>query len=443
MSESADPVFWHAAGASTPRRSDRPQREHYDVVIVGGGYTGLSTALELSLAEPGIRVVVLERRTCGFGASGRNSGFLTPLVGHDLHTIHRRYGAERGGALASTGRDAVAHVEGLIERFGIECDYEATGLANPALSGSQLRRLDQQAKAAQALGVPCTTWDANACREALGVNFFRGALVGSDGGTLQPYALARGLMGAAVAAGAEVCEGIEVLDVDGDRGQVDLGDRMLTADQIVLATNAYTRYSTLKRRFAPLHVYTLVTEPLSEARKQEIGYHSRVGFYTLHHILWALRWTADDRLLIATGDVKYHPRDRLHVPSEAAYAKLRRGLRWFHPALADLDVTHRWEGVVGVTLDDLPVIGPTPGATKLWNAVAYCGHGVALACWAGTLMRDLVLGRENDAATLPFVGGARFPPVPGEPIRSPFAAAYIGLLRGLDAVANLGTPGRP
>lgn len=438
-----DVPFWHE-GDFGGRIVAPELRDRYDVIVIGGGYTGLSTALELCRSEPGMRVAVLERRECGWGASGRNSGFLTSLVGHDLHTVHRRYGADRGREIIGAGRAAVVHVESLIERHKIQCDYEVTGLANPAVSGAQLRLMDRQRRAAEALGVPATGWSAAECAEALGVEFFRGALFQPEGGVLQPYAFARGLAQAAIEAGAEINEGVEALDLQrGATPSVKVGARRIEADRIVIATNGYTTAPHLRRRFAPLHVYTLVTEPLSPRQREAIGYRSRAGFYTLHHILWALRWTADNRLLIATGDVKYHSRDRLHVPSESVYARLRRGLRWFHPALADHPISHRWEGVIGVTLDDLPLLGPLEGDGSVLHAIAYCGHGVAMASWAGTVMRDLVLGRENPAAALPFVGGNRFPPVPGEPIRTPFAAAYIGLLRGLDAVANMGTPGRP
>ncbi len=441
MTTDQSTVFWQreapaTVGAPLGRDLD------VDVLVIGGGYTGLSSALCLKEAEPGLRVAVIERDFVGFGASGRNSGYLTSLLGHDLWTLRRRLGDERGRVAAAFGAAAVDHVVATIERLGIACDLEMTGLCSPALSPGQERLADRLHAAAAALGVASERWDGARTRAALGVELFRGAFHVPKGGILQPFKLAQGLLAAARAAGVEVYEGTAMESLElGPVVVARAGGRTIRAGHAVVATNAYTREPRAYRRhFAPLHVYSVVTAPLTTAQWEAIGgWRGREGFYTLHHILYALRPTADGRILAATGNVRYFWNDRLHVAESPDYGMLEGAIGWLWPALRGIRIESRWEGVIGVTLSDFPSLGRHPRHANVVHAIAYCGHGVALANYAGTVVRDLVLGRPGAHEGLPFVGKAPFPPVPGEPLRSAVAAGYLGVLRGLDALANRGT----
>ena len=431
-------VFWQR---EAPAAIGAPLGEDLDVdvLVIGGGYTGLSAARCLKEAEPGLRVAVVERDFVGFGASGRNSGFLTGLIRHDLSTLRRRLGDERGRAVAAFGEAAVDHVVEVARRHPIDCDLELTGLVNPALSPAQERLADRLHAAAAALGVASERWDGERTRAALGVPSFRGAFRAVKGGLLQPFKLAQGLAAAARARGVEIYERTPVDSLELGRViRAQAGGRAIRARHLVVATNAYTREPRAYRRhFAPIHVYSIVTAPLTPAQWAAIGgWPGREGFYTLHHILYALRPTADGRLLAATGNVRFYWGDRLHVAESPDYAMLERAIAWLWPALAGIEVEARWEGVIGVTLSDLPSMGRHPRHPNVVHALAYCGHGVALATYAGTVVRDLLLGRPGAHEDLPFVGRAPFPPVPGEPLRSAVAAGYLGVLRGLDALAN-------
>ena len=158
-----------------------------------------------------------------------------------------------------------------------------------------------------------------------------------------------------------------------DRGQT------ITAGQVVLATNAYTQRAPYKNFFAPIHVYSVATAPLDEASVGAGGgcpWPTRTGFYTLHHILDALRLTSDNRLVVATCDIAYHAGDELHVPSDSHYAALEDKLFDFYCPGLDRDavpVTHRWEGVIAVNFEDRTLAGCF--AARLWKGQQNCVTG--------------------------------------------------------------------
>jgi glycine/D-amino acid oxidase-like deaminating enzyme len=443
--EGARTVYWQASARRRPRpKLDEAAPRRVDVLIVGGGYTGLSAARALKAAQPELRIAVVERRFVGYGASGRNSGFLTPLIGHDLASLRRRFGDRVGKVIADVGRDAVRELIATIENDAIDCDLESSGLANPGVSPAHLRQVDRLCAAAEAFGIDHERWDHTRTLEELGVDWLRAAFYLRDGGILQPFKLAQGLAARAEAAGIAIYEESPVDDLElGPTVRARGPWGTIAADMCVIATNAYTRRPRSYRwHYAPIHVYSVVSAPLRPEQRAAIGgWPRRVGFYTLHHILYALRLTADDRILAATGDVRYFAGDRLHVGDRPRdYALLKNAIAWMWPALADLEIEHRWEGVVGVTLSDLPSVGRHRRHANVVHALGYCGHGVALANHAGGLVRDLLLRRPGIHEELPFVRASPIPPVPPEPLRTPVAAAYLGVLRGLDALSNRHAP---
>jgi glycine/D-amino acid oxidase-like deaminating enzyme len=435
------PVFWQQDAPRVHAATPLDRELDVDVLIVGGGYTGLSTARALKLAEPGMKVAIIERAFVGFGASGRSSGYLTPLIGHDLHTLLRRYGRERGGLIARLGERATAAVEEMIARHDLDCDYEPSGLATPALSDSHLRTVDKLARAADELGVAGARWSGSRTRAELDSPRFVGAFYTPRGGVLQPFKLARELLRVVRALGVEVFEETALREfAPGPAASPVIalaGRHRIRARWLIMATNAYTRQAIYYKRLAPLHVYTIVTEPLTPAQLAALRWPRRVGYYTLHHLLYALRLTRDNRLLVATGNVRYFARGRLHVADQPGeYRRLKRAITWFHPTLAGLRVAARWEGVVGVTLHDLPWVGRHPRHANVLHSLAYNGHGVGFANLAGSLLCDLVLRGTSAVDDLP-LASAPWPPIPPEPARKPFAAAYIGLLRALDALTDV------
>jgi len=440
VSEQPHTVFWHYDGPTpAPHRLDGPLE--VDVLIIGGGFTGLSTAIHLKEREPGLSVAVCEAQHVGWGASGRNTGFLTPLIGHDLHALLNKLGATQARTVASFGLDAVRTVESLIQRHDIECHYENTGLANPGFARSHLAMADKLAHAADVLGVDHERWDRDEVRERLGVARFEGAYYQPHGGILHPYRLARGLADAARRLGVQIWEDAPVSHLElGRPVRAMVREHPVSAAHLVIATNAYTEQRHLRWTYAPLHVYSIVTEPLTDAQLSSLGWPGREGFYTLHHILYALRLTHDNRLVAATGNVRYFWNNQRHIAAQPAdYARLERAITWCWPQLTGVRTAFRWEGVLAVTLSDLPYLGRHNQHHNVLHGIAYCGHGVSLANHSGKALADLLCGDVEPWVGLPFVERAPFPPAPGEPLRKPVAGAYIGVLRALDWWANRGS----
>ena len=233
-----------------------------DVCVVGGGLTGLSTALELR--KLGLSVILLERMHAGFGASGRNAGHLTPTIGKDLPTLAKLFGIERARALVGLVQTAIGHVEDTIRSGGIECHYEPVGNVMAAVHPAQHRTVDAAARAGEALGLDGELLDAAAMRRrGLPETFTRGYFM-RRGGILDPGRYVRGLFAAARAAGVEIYEQTPVVRIeDADPVLIHTHGGRVRAGAAVIATNAYTpELGRLRATVLRVHVSLFRTAPL-------------------------------------------------------------------------------------------------------------------------------------------------------------------------------------
>uniref|UniRef100_A0A7S2IFQ8 FAD dependent oxidoreductase domain-containing protein n=1 Tax=Helicotheca tamesis TaxID=374047 RepID=A0A7S2IFQ8_9STRA len=444
----------------------------YDVVVVGAGYSGLSTARELAKACPSLSICLLEADYCGYGASARNSGFLNAsCVYHDPHQLLKTLGVEKGKKVAEFARSSVQNVKDMIEENKIECDLDKDcGIAYPAIDDAQMKHAKEMAKAAEMLGSPSgEIWDEATAVEKLGSTLFKGAWLDPTGSHVNPFKLVRGLLKKTVLCHDNVnyfehtrlagyprrAQKNKSTPVEGnghstskprrllvpietkERGQMEIN-----ADAVFLCTNAYSE-GPLSKYYCPLHVYTIVTEPLSEKQLELLG-KGKAGWYSLHHILFAFRRTADNRLLVSSGDVRYYRKDKRHVRnSPHTYQFLRDALAWFYPELANVAISNAWEGVVAGNFDDQPTVG-RGSHPYTYHALGYAGHGVALANSIGKVLKDLYLQDTGelpkDEATkytsLPFVCKKFYILMPGEPFRKLIDIAYVNILRWLDGFNN-------
>jgi len=405
-----------------------------DVAIVGGGFTGLATAL--ALREAGVDVAVVERDFCGSGASGRNAGHLTPTIGKDLPTLVRFFGEARAAALARFADRAVGCAEELFRRLRIDCDYVASGNVLAGLHPRQRARLRRAAETAARLGAKVAFLEEGEVRRRELPACVRFGVLEERGGTLDPGKLVRGLRAAALAAGVRLHEGSEVSAISRERSPcIETARGRLRAEQVVVATNAYTPATLgwLRHRVVPLRVTLFATRPLSPAERAGLGWPGREGLYTAHEILESWRLTADDRLLGGSRFVRYGYGSRL-APGDSPrlLRRLAALLRERFPGLdAPIDVF--WGGWIGSTLDFLPVLGTRGRHANLHHGLAYNGHGVAQACLFGRLLADAVLGRESEEKEL---FARRGIPLPPEPLRYCLARAILGSLELVDALTD-------
>lgn len=408
-----------------------------DVAIVGGGLTGLSTALALRRA--GVDTVLLEREFCGFGASGRNAGHLTPTIGKDLPTLLLLYGKERTAALVRFADHCVRRTEALIAELGIDCDYVPNGNVMAVVHPKHEKRLRRAAEVASEVGAPVRFLDAREMRaRGLPPAFLCGALE-EAGGTLDPGKLVLGLRRAALAAGVRIHEGTRVTElVRGPKPELRTAQGTVRAERVVIATNAWTReIGSPGEKIVPLYVTLFETSPLSEAQLGALGgWRGREGLYTTHEILESYRLTAQGTIVGGSKAVRYvwggRPGDR-GGRDERIQTTIARAFRDRFPALDDLEVARFWGGWIAMTINFLPSIGRLDDDGTLWHALGYNGHGVAQATAAGDILADGLLGRDSEWARI-FPKPA--PTLPPEPFLWLTARGLLALFGTIDRVTD-------
>jgi glycine/D-amino acid oxidase-like deaminating enzyme len=401
-----------------------------DVVVVGGGYTGLSTAL--NLRAQGVEVALLEQDFAGSGASGRNAGHLTPTIGKDIPTLLRTFGRERAGALVRFADTAVEHVEEVIRKHEIECEYDPSGNLLAGVHPKQESGLRKAAEAAASLGAGVRFLSPAEVRERRLPAAVLCGVLEERGGTLHPGRYVLGLRAAALAAGVRLFERSALTSlVAGPRVIARTGYGSVKADTAVLATNAYTRATGWKPRLvAPLRVSLFETEPLSAEQRAEVGWDGREGIYTAHQVLESYRLTARGTIVGGSKCVRYRYGSRLPAAYDpAAFRVIESAFRARFPSLRTLPVASFWGGWIGLTLDFLPALGCEGRHRNVWYGVGFAGHGVAQATLMGALLSERVLGREHEAEQALQRRVWSWPP---EPLRWLGARLLNGTLEALD-----------
>jgi len=406
---------------------------HADAVIVGGGYTGLSTAL--ALRSEGMRVVLIEGQVCGFGASGRNAGHLTPTIGKDVPTLLRLFGKERTMGFVSLADTAIEEVERLLATHAIECDYEPVGNVIAAVHPKQFGAVDRAAEAARVLGLPGALLEQGEMRRrGLPGSFLRG-FHESHGGILNPGRYVQGLRRAAIDAGVELYEHSPVVSIeDGATPRVRTREGSAAGNLLALALNAYALGLALPRelesRILPVYVQLLQTAPLTPEQIRRVGWQGREGIYTAHEALESWRLTRDNRIVGGAKHVRYGYHGRVLPDRDASVTlRLEAVLRCRFPELAEVEVTSVWGGRIGFALDFLPVVGRTGAHGRILYSMSYAGHGIAMASYAGRMLSDLAAGRDGPGSTL---WKRRTIPLPPEPLRWLVFRALSGFFDAID-----------
>ena len=385
----------YARGAP-PRLTAPPLRGSVkaDVAIVGGGYTGLSTALHLSAA--GVACVVLEAREVGWGGSGRAFGQVVPYAKHDHAHVLAHFGndwGERMIAMLASGPDLVFE---LVERHGIACDAVRNGLIFAAHTPANAEMLEKRAKFWQARNAPVAFLDAAGVTELTGSTYYPAAVVDRRGGCVEPISYARGLGHAAVKAGVRIFEASRVtrLDRRGERWLARAGDGEVEADTVVLATDAYTDalWPGLQRSLIPLRGYHLATAPLSENLRKTImpGGQSLTDTRRLYS---AIRLRSDGRLQVSTDGPSFD------ANAGAFLGKAVRRIQNLFPQLGEPVWQSEVAGWVGMTTDQYPHLhNLAPGA---WAAVGLSGRGIAFGTLLGRELTKRILGKAESECSMP------------------------------------------
>lgn len=414
------PSFWlEALGPRAPRPALRGRREA-EVCIVGGGFTGLWTAYELRRAAPSLEVVVLEAEHVGFGASGRNGGWVLGRLSGSPEAWRRRGGPGGPRAMALAIQGAVEEVGAVVAREGIECHWRAGGSLTIAQSSPQLERLRAERERELRWGgeeVARRLLDAEQVRSRVAVADALGALYTPHCARVQPALLADGLAAAAERAGAVIYERSRVLELEPGRARTAEGE--LRARYVILATEAYTVDLPRRRRaLLPLSSAMIVTEPLGGQLWQAIGWDGAETVLDGCHLYTYSQRTADGRIAIGGRGIPYRFGSRTEREGPVAdrtVRELRSRLLGLLPQLEPVPIARAWHGVLGVARDWCPTVFLERSSGLGW-AGGYAGEGVAAANLAARTLRDLILGCDSELVRLPWVS-ARARDWEPEPLR--------------------------
>ena len=409
--------------ASSLPQPDHPvlQGEHVaDVCVVGGGFTGLNTALEL--AERGMSVILLEAHKIGWGASGRNGGQLIRGVGHGLEQFEGIIGKDGVRQMKLMGLQAVEIVRQRVERFNIACDL-TWGYCDLANKPRDLEGFAEEADELRSLGYRHETrlLQANEVRSVVGSDRYMGGFVDMGSGHLHPLNLALGEAGAAAQLGVKLFEHSAVTRIDyGPQVRVHTAQGSVRANSVVLGCNAYLKdlNPQLSGKVLPAGSYIIATEPLSEAQAHAL-LPQNMAVCDQRVALDYYRLSADRRLLFG-GACHYSGRDPQDI---AAY--MRPKMLEVFPHLKDVKIDYQWGGMIGIGANRLPQIGRLPDQPNVYFAQAYSGHGVNATHLAGKLLAEAISGQHSDGfdlfAKVPHI---TFPG--GKYLRSPLLA--LGML---------------
>jgi glycine/D-amino acid oxidase-like deaminating enzyme len=433
-------AFW--LDALAPREPHEPLRgtTDADLCVVGGGFTGLWTALHAKADDPGRDVVVLEAGTAGGAASGRNGGFFAPSLTHGLANGLARF-ADELPLLERLGRENLAGLRADLERHGIDCDLEATGELMPVLAQYQDAWLDEERALLERFGHDVEVFaDAAAMQAEIASPTYRGGLwVRDGGGVLDPAKLAAGLLAAALRAGVRVHERTPATGLGDDRpgGPVVVrtaGGGAVRARRVVLATSAFPPLLRAIRRYVlPVYDHVLVTEPLSAAQRASLGWRRRQGLADGGNQFHYYRLTRDDRILWGGFDAVYRRGGPVgdHLDDhDPTFARLSQHFAVTFPQLEGVGFTHRWGGAID-TCSRFSVFFGTARAGRIAYATGYTGLGVAATRFGARVALDLVDGRDTEATRTRYV---RTKPVPFPP--EPLRTAVVQLTRNRLAAAD-------
>jgi glycine/D-amino acid oxidase-like deaminating enzyme len=418
------------AGPPVPR-APLPGPASYDVAVVGAGLTGLWTAYHLALADPGLRIVVLEAEHVGFGASGRNGGWCSALFPTPWRRLVAASSDGEALRLHRTMAATVAEVGRAVEAEGIDCGYHRGGTVTLARSRPQLTRLRDEAAQAHARGFTeddVRVLDAGEASAHLAASDVLGGLFTPHCAAVHPARLVRGLADAVERRGVTIHERTPVTAIE--RGHVTTDAGRVTADVVVRATEAWTaRLPRTRRAVAPVYSLMVATEPLPERTWQAVGLADRPTFADGRHVIVYGQRTADGRIAFGGRGAPYHLGSRIQPAFDTeprVFALLRRTLADLLPQLGDVRFTHAWGGPLGIARDWSASVGYDRDAGVAW-AGGYVGDGVGTTHLAGRTLADLITGTASDLTTLPWVGH-RSPAWEPEPLR------WLGINAGLRAM---------
>ena len=391
-----EPSLWYATAAPSPETALLDGRTNADVCVVGGGYTGLSSALHL--AEKGVNVVLLEAKEIGNGGSGRNAGHCTPTFHfYEIPTIRKMLGEPFASRLIARQTDAANLVFELIHRYDIDCESVQTGYVQAAHAPSVLSKMEARCGYYQSVGKKTRMLDRDEVTRLTGSPRYYGGWFHPEGGHLNPLGYSRGLARAAMSRGARVFTQSPVTAIvpEGGRWRVETGKGAVVADKVICGTGAYTTgfWPGLNKSFSTLGVAVMATQPIGDNLRKVIA-------------------PENNTVVDSRGDTmiyKYNKEGRLVTSAfvegrrggDVAFTKdlMRDKLKWLLPQLTEVDWQYYWVGALDMQPRTIPrLFDLAPGVVA---SLGYSGRGVPTGTMMGTVLAEWATGVPPEDLALP------------------------------------------
>jgi len=363
-----------------------------DIAIIGGGITGLSSAYHLKRRYPEKHIVIIEGQVVGFGASGRNSGFIS----QEYHGWYERFERKGAAAVAPYTRYAERGYQLLVQTIRehvIACDLQERGALLLAKTAREAQALEEHAHAYRQTDRSVQLWKDTELADRIQTDFYPAGLFLPHWSLLHPGKLMRGLKAVVEHLGVVVYEGTPVQRIhQGNPVALDCGVGQVKAETVILATNAYTpKLGFLQSILMPLHLFVVVTQPLEAAEVEPGGWNTVPGRFELDRT-HTVRLTPDGRLLIRGGARYYYDNGIKYEDAPHAYQSLCQRLQRRYPRLKEVRAAYVWSGMMALTRAFTPLFGRMGSEENILYSVGYNGFGLVNGFYGGKLLCDLYSG---------------------------------------------------
>lgn len=397
-----------------------------DIAIIGGGITGLSSAYHLKRRYPEKHIVLIEGQAVGFGASGRNSGFISQEY-HGWHELFEQKGAVAVEPYVRYAERGYQLLIQTIREQAIACDLRESGALLLAKNATEVHSLEERTHAYHQIGRPVQLWEGAGLAARIKTDFYPAGLFLPHWSLLHPGRLMRGFKTVVERLGVVVYERTPVRRIHQRKTvELDCGPGQVRAATVILATNAYTpKLGFLKSTLIPIHLFVVVTQPLETEEVEQGGWGTVQGRFEIDRT-HTVRLTPDGRLLIRGGARYYYDngiryRDALH-----AYQSLCRRLLLRYPRLKEARSAYAWSGMMALTRASTPMLGCMDQEDNILYCAGYNGFGLVSGFYGGKLLCDLYAEELHEDLRLMSspAGAGRFPP---EPLRYLLMNAYLSM----------------
>ena len=428
-------LWWDELGEPTPRASLSGDLD-VDIAIVGGGFTGLWTARSLKEIDRNLRIAIIEKEVCGFGASGRNGGWASALFAASDAKIARESGMSQAHAMRQAMNESIGAIERATREDGIECHFAQGGTIVMARNDAQVSRSHDEILEARSLGFDEDTvhWlDAKDAATVLRARNLMGGTYTPHCASLQPAKLVRGLSDSLERKGVVIYEQTTARSLHPgtahSRPYVVTENGTVRADVVVRATEGWTsQFQESRKAVIPVYSLMIATEPLSQEQWFEIGLQNRETFADHRHMVIYGQRTHDGRIAFGGRGAPYHFGSTIkssYNQNQKVFANLRTTLLDLFPQLSNVAITHQWGGPLGIPRDWYSSV-TFDKTTGMAAAGGYVGDGVTTSNLAGRTLADLILGNDSALTRLPWVNH-QSPAWEPEPFR------WIGVNAGIKA----------